>query len=194
MKLLIVFGIIGIMLLAGCCGPVSGTASAAPNSSSTAQPQAQGSGNVQTGSQASASNVENGELGKTYTVSYLNSNYEVTLSQIEPAKSTIAYSKGNYLMAYFEIKNVGGGSEYFIPNIYVLDSSGEKYDSTIAFGVDTKYDKTLSFIKQLPPGTKTSGWVAIEVPENLSQSDLYFEYTNIYLSKTPNYIKWRINQ
>jgi len=173
----------------GCCGATGQVAqnSAAPqNAQVQAPPKEVADENVKN------LNVENGEVGKTYTVNYLNSKYDVTLKEAEFAASTNPYISGNYLMAYFEIKNVGDGSEFFFPKIYALDSEGEKYDNTIAIGLGDKYGKTLDFAKELPPNTKMSGWTAIKIPASTASADLYFEYTNSLLSKTPNYIKYKV--
>ena len=188
------------LVLYGCCGAVGGAASKSSSQSAIAtppsEPTKQVSGeNPSSDSQTkeSSKNIESGESGTTYLVNYLGSKYEITLQKAEFAESQNAYFYGYYLMAYFEIKNAGSSSEYLAPDIYAVDKEGEKYDGTIAFGMSDKYSKTLDFIKKLTPGTKTSGWVAIEVPDGTNDIDLYFEYTNSFISSEPNYIKYRIS-
>ena len=175
------------LLVAGCCGATGSVSAQSGAAAPTTSPQA-------ASSPSSPQNIEDAKVGTTYQVDYMNSKYEVTLVQTAFADSDNPYVKGgHYLMAYFEIKNIGSTSEYFGPSIYALDSTGEKYDTTIPFGLSSDYAKTLSFIKELPPNTKTSGWAAIDVPQGASSLDLYFEYTNSFLSKTPNYIKYKVS-
>ncbi len=185
------------LVLAGCCGATGGVSS---SGAAPAQAPATTSNNGVSPSSASPAssgsapkNIEDGQVGTTYQVSYLGSNYEITMLNATFADSTNPYASGHYLMAYFEIKNIGTGNELFAPDIYALDASGEKYDKTIALGLSDEYSKTLDFFKKLGPNTKTSGWVAIDVPESVTSVDLYFEYTNMYLSKTPNYIKYHVS-
>ena len=181
--------ITGITLfISGCCGATGQVAQNNPQANPQSQPQAAPQ------NQASGSNVENAQVGTTYTVNYYNSKYEVTLKEAEFASSTNMYAQGTYLMANFEIKNIGDGNEMFAPDIYALDKDGEKYDKTFAVGLDEKYSKTLDFFKKLSPNTKMSGWAAIEVPDGTSSVDLYFEYTNQFLTKTPSYIKYKISK
>jgi len=186
-----VFVLLGALLaISGCCGTTSPqVAQNSPQANQQAQPQA-----APTQNQASSSNVENAQVGTTYTVNYYGSNYEVTLKEAEFASSNNPYASGTYLMANFEIKNIGEGNEMFAPDIYALDKDGEKYDKTIAIGLDEKYSKTLDFYKKLSPNTKMSGWAAVKVPDETSSIDLYFEYTNQFLTKTPNYIKYKISK
>ncbi len=173
--------IVSLSVLSGCCG-------------TTGSVQNSGQNNIPSNTQQTElpKSVENGQVGTVYTVNYMNSKYEVTLTQTAFETTSSMYGGQRYLLANFDIKNIGDSSEYFTPNIYALDASSEKYDTTIPFGLSSKYDKTLDFFKELPPGTKTSGWAAIEVPNNVSQFDLYFEYTNSFVSKTPQYIKYQI--
>lgn len=181
---MVIIGALSVaLLLSGCCGNTGSVGAANPTPA--------GSAGTTSSSPTTDRNVDSGVLGTTYTIHYLGSEYEVTLTQAEFAPSS--YSPASkYLMAYFEIKNVGTRTEMVAPNIYALDSSSEKYDRTIAIGVDGNYSRTLDYFKQLPPNTKMSGWIAIDVPENTQNVDLYFEYTNMYLSSTPNYIKYHI--
>lgn len=97
-------------------------------------------------------------------------------------------------MAYFEIRNIGDASETFASTIYAVGSDGEKYDPTIALGFNDKYSDTFASYKTLPPNTKTSGWVAVKVPDGTSSTNLYFEYTNSFLTKNPKYIRYKINK
>lgn len=182
-----------VFVLSGCCAT---TGNVSPSNQQTS-PTTPSSGNAQTNpatnTETQASNIDNGQIGTPYTINYAGSQYEVTLLNAEFAQPTSSYFTGHYLMANFEIKNVGSTNQIITPDIYALDSSSEKYDNTFAIGVDDKYSKTLSFLAKLGPGTKTTGWTAIEVPENTSSLDLYFEYSN-YWSNTPNYIKWKITK
>lgn len=142
-------------------------------------------------------NIENAGVGTTYNIKYRSAEYEVTLTKTTFEKTENEYAASlnkNYLMAYFEIKNIGKGEEYFAPNLYAIDSSGEKYDRTVAGGLGDEYSKTLDFFKQLPPNTKMSGWAAIEIPENIDNVDLYFQYTNPFLDDQPQYIKYKITK
>ncbi len=141
---------------------------------------------------ANVENVENGKIGTTYEINYLNAKYEVTLKEAEFAESQSEFFDKYYLMAFFEIKNVGDESEYFSPDIYFVDKSQEKYDRTIAIDVGDKYSKTMDFLKKLSPNTKMSGWVAIEVPKGTSSGNLFYEYSNPLLNKKPKYIKYTI--
>ncbi|PIT85015.1 hypothetical protein COU37_00645 [Candidatus Micrarchaeota archaeon CG10_big_fil_rev_8_21_14_0_10_45_29] len=188
MKSIVLVVIIGsVLLLSGCCAQ-------------TGKVQATGKNTFQQGTSAYATTqtekisakIEDGEIGLPYTIEYLGSRYEVRLNKVETAYAY--YWNKEYLMAYFEIKNTGDSSDYFSPDIYFVGQDGEKYDKTIAIGIDDNtYDKTLDFFKKLTPGTKMSGWVAIEVPKSEQRGDLYFEYTNVWLSNTPKYIKYKIN-
>lgn|GEM_PF-6525236 len=192
--------VVGAFLLLGCCsatGKVSESNpsgnTAATSTSSPSSPAESAKPNVVSAPPAQSANVENAKIGKMYTIDYSGSKYEVTLLNAEFAHSTGYFDKTNYLMANFEIKNIGDESQFVSLEIYALDSTGEKYDNTIAFGVSDKYSKTLDWLKKLPPGTKTSGWTAIEISENITSLDLFFEYTN-YFSSKPNYIKWVITK
>jgi len=133
---------------------------------------------------------ENGIVGKTYTVNYVSAEYEITLKELAFAQSEY-YTDEKFLMANFEIKNIGDKNEYISPNIYLVSQDSERYDDTIAIGLDDKYSKTLDWFKQLSPNTKMSGWVPIKVPLELDSGDLYFEYTNYYDSDR-GYIKYSI--
>jgi hypothetical protein len=146
--------------------------------------------NTPTSKPEAAKNIEDGKAGVAYDIEYLSSNYQVTLAKT--AFETSSYGGDRYLLAYFEIKNTGDGSEYLSPDIYALDKDGEKYDKTFAIGLPPDYDKTLDFIKKLSPGTKMSGWAAIKVPEETAEFGLFFEYTNPFVDKKPSYIKYRI--
>lgn len=137
-------------------------------------------------------NVENGEIGSVYKIKYTNTEYEITLKEAEFVKSDNAYFDKEYLMAFFEIKNTGDDTDFFTPSIYGEDPEKEKYDRTIPIGLSDKYGKILGFIKQLNPGQKTSGWVAIEKPAGTNIVLLYFEYTNPFLSDKPGYIKYPV--
>lgn len=175
-------------LLAGCCGVASGRVAAQPGEEVKAA-------TPRTTDQTSTRNVEDGKIGTTYRIEYAGSEYEATLTQVEFFKSVSRYTQNHsYIMAYFEIKNVGDSNEYFSPDIYAVDETGERYDSTgyVSGGDDAGYSKTLDRIKKLGPGTKTSGWAAIEVPEETKSAKMYFEYADIILSKTPGYIRYSI--
>jgi hypothetical protein len=188
---LVIFVLFGVMLIiTGCCGA---TGQVAKTPSAEAQVQNTPAAAPPANNADENANVEDGIVGTIYTVNYLGSKYQVTLKEAEFASSTNPYLAGNYLMAYFEIKNVGDASQTFAPDIYALSSDGEKYDKTIAIGLGDKYSDTLELIKTLPPNTKTSGWTAIEVPDGTTEMDLYFAYTNPYLSKTPKYIKYSVH-
>lgn len=197
--ILAVLGIFGMLIMSGCCGATGNVAQTGSQETAVnpPAPAKQVTESSQAESQQPAKeapkNIENGEIGKTYTVNYLGSKYEVTLQKAEFAKSTNPYADGNYLMAFFEIKNIGESSEYFTPDIYAIGKDSEKYDNTFAVGLSDEYSKTLDWIKKLPPNTKMSGWAAIEVPEGTDDIDLYFEYTNIWLSDKPQFIKYRIS-
>lgn len=142
---------------------------------------------------AQTQTIEAGAVGATYQIEYSSDKFEVTLTKTAFEKSTNSYVKGNYLMAYFEIKNVGSKSAYIIPKLYIIDSTQEKIDSTYALGLSDDYSKTLSLAKQLSPNTKTSGWVAFEVPEGTTAANVYFDYTNAF-DDTPKYIKYSVTQ
>ena len=67
-------------------------------------------------------------------------------------------------------------------------------DNTYVTGlVSDTYSKTLDFIKQLTPNTKTSGGVAFEVPEGTTTANVYFDYSNTF-DNTPKYIKYTITK
>jgi hypothetical protein len=186
MKMIFILGLFAVMLLAGCCGTTSvveksGGSTGQQNYTATTNPT-----NTNTNA-----NIEDGEIGKIYTISYLGSEYEVTLTKTEFVDSGNPYVPGTYLMSYFEIRNVGSTSQYLAPDIYAIGPDTEKYDKTIYMGMDTEtYSKTLDFIKELPPNTKMSGWVAIKVPSDVTNVDLYFEYSG--LSSKPYYIKYSV--
>lgn len=200
---LAIFLVIGLsFVLLGCCGATGGSISEKPystnltprSSPSTSNQSSQSvQPNVVAAPPAQTANIENAEIGKTYIINYANSRYEVTLTEAEFARPTSSYFDQYYLLANFDIKNVGEQSKLISPEIYALDSNDEKYDKTIAIGVSDKYSKTLDFFKKLNPGTKMSGWAAIEVPKNTTNADLYFEYSD-YLADKPNYIKWTITK
>jgi len=186
------FGIFGLLILAGVllAGCTSGSVKET-GTSGTSQTDYDRTGSVSATASPSAgtTNVENGQVGTAYEISYISSKYQVTLEKTAFESSTYG---GSYLMAFFRIKNTGDQSEYFAPDVYALDASSEKYDKTYAIGLGTEYDKTLDILKKLTPGTQTSGWVAIKVPEGAKEFDVYFEYTNAILDKTPKYIKYKI--
>ena len=178
---------LGVMLLTGCCGSTGNV------QGSSAPSQTVKNTSVLTndpGVSTSGKSIENRQVGTTYKIDYMSNKYEVTL--VKTAYDYASFTGKQYLLAYFEIKNTGSSSAYFTPKIYALDADSEKYDSTIAFGLSPEYEKTLSFIKELSPNTKTSGWAVIEVPDGVTGLDLYFEYTNIYLSGSPQYIKYKM--
>ncbi len=136
---------------------------------------------------------ENGVVGKAYIVNYDSAKYEITLKEITSAQSEY-FDDEKYLMANFEIKNIGDKNEYISPNIYFISPDSERYDDTIAIGLDDKYSKSLDWFKQLSPNSKMSGWVTIEIPLNIDlEGDLYFEYTNSYDSDR-GYIKYGVNK
>jgi hypothetical protein len=180
-KSLFISAVLAGLLLSGCCGTTGNIQNSGQSNTSSHTQQTE-----------SPKSIENGQLGTVYTVEYMGSKYEVTLTQTAFETTSSIYGGKRYLLANFEIKNVGDGSEYFAPDIYAIDSSSEKYDKTIAFGISDKYDKTLDSLKKLTPGTKMSGWAAIEVPSDVNNFDLYFEYTNSFVTKTPMYIKYKI--
>ncbi len=171
------------LLLSGCGSGNVNESKSTPAPDKSAQKESQ--------PKASA-NIENGAIGTIYTVNYISSRYEVVLVKMAFIPPQNQYINKNYFMAYFEIKNIGEKSEYFAPNIYLVDPSQEKYDKTIAFINDDEYSKTLDFLKQLPPNTKMSGWVAFEVPESFTSGSLYFEYSNPYIDKEPKYIRYGV--
>jgi len=137
-------------------------------------------------------NIENGVVGSTYHVKYFDTEYDVTLTKAEIVQSDNAYFDKQYVMAFVEIRNTGSKAGYFSPTIYFLDDEQEKYDHTIAIGLGNEYEKTLDFFKQLPAGTKMSGWAAMEVPKTLNTGYVYFEYSNPFLNDTPQYIKYKV--
>ncbi len=140
-------------------------------------------------------NIENAKVGQTYTVDYLKDKFDVTLQEISFEEYAGYSIDKHYLLAFFEIKNSGTKTLIMMPNIYVLDNESEKYDNTIAFGLDQeKYSKELSFLKDLPPTAKTSGWVAFEIPEDKNKFSMYFEYSNQFLDDVPKYIKWDLEK
>lgn len=140
-------------------------------------------------------NIENAKVGQTYTVDYLKDKFDVTLQEISFEEYAGYSISKRYLLAFFEIKNSGTQTLIMMPNIYILDKESEKYDKTIAFGLDQeKYSKELSFLKDLPPNSKTSGWVAFEVPEGKNKFSMYFEYSNQFLDDVPKYIKWDLEK
>gem|GEM_PF-2530402 len=71
-----------MLMFSGCCGStgkiaetgVQGQASAPSAPAKQVVDSNQAAGNTQ-------KNIENGEVGKTYSVNYLNSNYEVTVKR-----------------------------------------------------------------------------------------------------------------
>ncbi|MCD6478766.1 MAG: DUF4352 domain-containing protein [Candidatus Diapherotrites archaeon] len=136
--------------------------------------------------------IEDGKIGTTYLIKYMGAKYEVTLTELTFAESESEFFDKYYLMAHFEIKNIGDKTEYFMPDIYFVDETQEKYDRTVPIGLGDTYSKTLDFVKKLPPGTKMSGWVAIEVPKDITSGDLYFDYTNDIWDKKPKYIKYHV--
>jgi hypothetical protein len=82
----------------------------------------------------------------------------------------------------------------FTPDIYLIDSTGEQFSKTFAVGIDEKYSKTLDWFKKLNPGAKTTGWVTLDLPEDTSEFDIYFQYSNDFLDNKPLYIKYKITK
>ena len=180
------------LLLFGCSSgsvkEVSTPTTQAGNSVTQAPAEA-----TQTPAPTQVTNID-GQVGSAYEISYMSSKYQVTLEKTAFESSTNSYYDKRYLLAFFEIKNTGDGSGVFSPNIYAIDAETEKYDKTIVtIGISDEYEKTLDFFKQLPPGTKMSGWAAIEIPKDKNDFDLFFEYSNIFIDKTPKYIKYKVS-
>jgi hypothetical protein len=185
-----IIGLSLILLLAfmllGCTGS-SGTVKATDSTGQTGAQTNTTTPSVQT------QTIENGVVGTTYQVEYSSDKFEVTLTKTAFEKSTNPYMKGNYLMAYFEIRNIGTKSAYIMPKMYIIDSTQEKIDNTFAIGLSDEYSKTLDWVKQLSPNTKSSGWVAFEVPEGTTTANVYFDYSNAF-DNVPKYIKYTITQ
>ncbi|MGV8176417.1 MAG: DUF4352 domain-containing protein [Candidatus Bilamarchaeaceae archaeon] len=177
--------LLGVLLTSGCiCGATEAAKKGVQATGETAtSPSSETARSV---------NIEDGKIGELYAINDGVYKYTVTLSKVATATSQYS-SDTKYLMAYFEIKNVGDKNGYFSPDVYALDPDGEKYDKTIPFGMSDEYGKTLDFIKELPPGTKMSGWVAIDVPPKTKNLDLYLDYSNMFLDKKPTYIKWKVS-
>ncbi len=196
MKSVILLVLVVVVLTFGCCGVTGGVTPSgghpSPNATSaTGGPSVNPSqGQASSNQQEQSANIEDGQIGQTYTVNYEQSEYEVTLEN-----TSFVYDptfSENYLLAYFEIKNVGSTSEYFVPNIYAVDKTSEKYDSTIPLLDNPKYSKILNLATELPPNTKTSGWTGFSIPQGNNTYHIYFEYTNPFLTSTPNYIKYTV--
>ncbi|MDO8633757.1 MAG: DUF4352 domain-containing protein [archaeon] len=139
-------------------------------------------------------NIENAVIGTPYKIKYLNTEYEVVLKEAKFASSNNEYFYKHYVVAFFEIKNIGEDTDFFSPDIYSEDEEREKISRTFAVGLEDDYSKTLSFIEQLNVGQKTSGWVAFEVPESLEKLDVFFEYSNPFINRQPQYIKYEITK
>lgn len=188
-KFLLGFLLVGFLLLAGCTSKQVGGVEqqAAPNNQQSASPSGSASANPN-------KNVENGAVGSVYKIKYLQTEYEVTLKEAKFAQSDNAYIDKAYAVAFFEIKNVGTGTDFFAPTVYGESAGREKIDRTIAIGLGDEYQKSLGFAEQLNPGQKTSGWVAFEVPKDATSLDVFFEYSNPFVNKTPQYIKYTVTK
>ncbi len=196
MKWFWLFGLLVISVFIMGCASGSGSVQETPAAPETATRTSMSSNGITQPTATNApnpkveKNIEDAQIGTPYEISYLSSKYAVTLEKT--AYETSSFMGKRYLMAFFKIKNTGDGSEYFAPDIYAVDSDSEKYDKTFAVGLSSDYDKMLDFLKKLTPNTQMSGWVAINVPDDVNEFDLYFEYTNTFIDRTPRYINYKI--
>jgi hypothetical protein len=173
-------------LLLGCTGEKSISETNNTNSKQTNTPTANNT--------PESKNIENGLVGSTYKINYMNQEYEIKLTSVEIAHPTTEYFDKSYIMANFELKNISDSSGMFTPDIYLIDSTGEQFSKTFAVGIDEKYSKTLDWFKKLNPGAKTTGWVTLDLPKDTSEFDIYFQYSNDFLDNKPLYIKYKITK
>jgi len=120
-----------------------------------------------------------GETAKT-------SKIEVTLLSAQKTKSYTYYVNemefshearpGNiFVLAEFEIKNIGSEREYVgFSQISLIDSEGIRYDPGIYLGQDA-----LPALKELYKNEKTKGIVLFEIPENASGLKVRYDFGNL---------------